>query len=77
MKRILGLWLFLLALAPVPAFAWGPRGHEVVAHIAAMNLSSRARAAVATLLGGEPEAMMAITANWADEIREARTVCRS
>src|SRR6478609_10874435 len=72
MNRILGLCVFLLALRPVPVLAWGPRGHEVVAHIAAMNLSSKARAAVATLLAGEPEAMMAITANWADEIREAR-----
>ena len=62
----------LLLLAPSPAFAWGPRGHEVIAHIAAMNLTPKARAAVAGLLGGEAEAMLTINASWADEIREAR-----
>lgn len=70
--RILALCLILLAGTQVPALAWGPRGHEVVAHIAAMNLSPKARNAVAGLLGGEAEAMMAISSNWADEIREAR-----
>jgi hypothetical protein len=69
--RALLLLGFLLAL-PVPAFAWGPRGHQTVAHIAAMNLNPQARAAVADLLGGQPEAMMALSANWADEIRDAR-----
>jgi hypothetical protein len=72
MKRALVLLAFGLAFTPLSAFAWGPRGHEVVAHIAAMNLTPKARAAVAGLLGGEAEAMMAINASWADEIREAR-----
>jgi hypothetical protein len=71
MRAILLLLGFLLVL-PLPAFAWGPRGHQVVAHIAAMNLSPRARATVADLLGGQPEAMLALSANWADEIRDAR-----
>ena len=71
MRRLLFL-LVMLSAVPVPALAWGPRGHEVVAQIAAMNLTPKARAAVAGLLGGEAEAMMAIHANWADEIREAR-----
>lgn len=62
---------FILLLS-FPAHAWGPRGHQAVAHVAAMNLSSRARAQVAELLGGDAEAMMAISANWADEIRDAR-----
>lgn len=59
-------------LLPAPAWAWGPEGHEVVAHIAGMNLTPKARAGVAALLGGEAEASMAIAANWADEIRDAR-----
>jgi len=71
MRAILLLLGFLLVL-PVPAFAWGPRGHQVVAHVAAMNLTPQARAAVAGLLGGQAEAMMALSANWADEIRDAR-----
>ena len=44
----------------------------MVAHLAAMNLTPRTRAQVASLLGGEAEAAMAIAANWADEIRDAR-----
>jgi hypothetical protein len=72
MKRALALLAFCLSFTPPCAFAWGPRGHEVVAHIAAMNLTPKARAAVAGLLGGDAEAMMAIHASWADEIREAR-----
>jgi hypothetical protein len=66
------LLLLALLLLPPPAFAWGPRGHEIIAHIAAMNLTPKARASVAGLLGGEAEAMLAINASWADEIREAR-----
>lgn len=72
MKRMLAPLAFCLVLTPLSAFAWGPKGHEVVAHIAAMNLDPKARAAVAGLLGGEAEAMMAINASWADEIRDAR-----
>jgi hypothetical protein len=70
MRRL--LVLLTLLLAPFPAQAWGPRGHQVVAHIAAMNLTPKARAAVAEILGGDAEAMMALSANWADEIRDAR-----
>lgn len=62
----------LAFLVPSPAMAWGTEGHEVVAHLAAMNLTTKARAGVAALLGGEAEAAMAIAANWADEIRDAR-----
>jgi hypothetical protein len=71
MRREFFLLVVLLAL-PLPASAWGPRGHAVVAHLAAMNLTPQAHATVATLLGGEAEAMMAISANWADEVRDAR-----
>ena len=62
----------LSLLLPGPALAWGPEGHEVVAHLAARNLTAKARAQVAALLGGEAEAAMAIAANWADEIRDDR-----
>ena len=68
-KYACGVLCFLL---PAPALAWGPEGHEVVAHVAAMNLTPKARAEVATLLGGEAEAAMAIASNWADEVRDAR-----
>jgi len=62
----------LCLLLPAPARAWGPEGHEIVAHLAGMNLTPKARAGVAALLGGEAEAAMAIASNWADEIRDAR-----
>jgi len=52
--------------------AWGADGHEVVAHLAAMNLTPKAKAAVGAMLGGEAEASMVIAASWADEIRDRR-----
>lgn len=67
-QALAALWFLL----PAPAWAWGPEGHEVVAHLAGMNLTPKARAGVAALLGGEAEASMAIASNWADEIRDAR-----
>lgn len=62
----------LCLLLPSPAWAWGPEGHEIVAHIAGMNLTPAARRQVSALLGGEAEAAMAIASNWADEIRDGR-----
>jgi len=60
----------LLILFPAPAFAWGAEGHEVVALIAARELTPAARAQVAHLLGSE--AMLVQDANWADEIKDQR-----
>lgn len=60
----------LLILAPAPAFAWGAEGHEIVALIAARELTPAARAQAAHLLGGE--AMLVLDSNWADEIRDQR-----
>ena len=65
-KQALAALVFLM---PSPVLAWGAQGHEVVAHLAAMNLTPKARAGVAALLGGEAEASMAIASNWSDEIR--------
>jgi len=61
-----------LLLLPAPALAWGPEGHEVIAHIAARELTPKAKAQVSALLGGDAEAMMVADSNWADEIRDAR-----
>ena len=69
-KASLAAAFFLLSI--LRAQAWGPEGHEIVAHIAARELSPRARAEIASLLGGNAEAMMVAQANWADEIRDAR-----
>lgn len=66
------VWLIFLLLVPAPALAWGPEGHEVVAHVAARELTPHARAAVARLLGGDAETMMVLDASWADEVRDDR-----
>jgi hypothetical protein len=60
----------LTAFAPRPALAWGAEGHEIVALIAARELSPAARTQVARLLGSP--AMMVHDSNWADEIRDRR-----
>jgi hypothetical protein len=60
----------LLLSAPAPAFAWGAQGHEIIATIAAHQLTPRARAQVARLLGSP--AMLIHDSNWADEIRDQR-----
>jgi hypothetical protein len=57
-------------LTSTPVFAWGAEGHEIVALIAARELSPSARAQVAHLLGST--AMMVHESNWADEIRDQR-----
>lgn len=63
--------ILLAALAvPLPAFAWGVEGHEIVAEIALHELTPAARAQVAALLGSD--AMLVHEANWADEVREQR-----
>jgi hypothetical protein len=60
----------LLLLAPIPAFAWGAEGHEIIAAIALRELSPMARLQAASLLGGD--VMLIHDANWADEVREQR-----
>ena len=65
------LLVFLLAF-PLPAYAWGPEGHEVIARIAADNLSPAAHLRISQLLGGDAPALMVLDSNWADEIRADR-----
>jgi hypothetical protein len=64
---LVGLTLLLL---PRQALAWGPEGHDVVAALAAANLTAAARSQVSALLGGDN--MIVLDANWADEIRTDR-----
>jgi hypothetical protein len=56
-------------LAPVAAQAWGTLGHEVVAEIAARQLTPQARAMVEQLLGDPAADALRAGAQWADEIR--------
>src|SRR6185503_20045192 len=64
-------FLLFLAIA-TPALAWGPEGHQIVAGIAARELTQKARGQVSALLGGEAGAMMVLDSSWADEIRDQR-----
>jgi hypothetical protein len=67
--RFIGVFLFLAA---TPALAWAPEGHQIVAGIAARELTPKARAQVSMLLGGDAGAMMVLESSWADEIRQQR-----
>jgi hypothetical protein len=59
---------FALALA-LPAAAWGPRGHAIVADLAARQLSPAARAEVERLLGADARDTLVANATWADEVK--------
>lgn len=50
-------------------FAWGPHGHQVVAEVAARELTSATRTEVERLLGDRAENAMREASTWADEIR--------
>ncbi len=62
-RRLLIVCL-LLAAAIAPLESWGPRGHRLVAEIAAARLTPEARRHVQSLLGGQT---MADVARWADD----------
>jgi hypothetical protein len=57
---------------PSAAWAWGNEGHEIVALIAASELSPVAKAQVEQLLGGDAASAMADVSTWADKIRRDR-----
>ena len=55
---------------PLPARAWGPHSHEVVAEIAARHLDPAARREVERLLGDRADLAMREVATWADGVRD-------
>ena len=59
-----------LALLPLPAHAWGPLGHRLVALLAWDDLTPQARRQVEILLRGEPDPTLAGIASWADDLRD-------
>ena len=62
--------IFLLNLClPIPSFAWGPEGHEVVANIARARLIDATRRHVRELLGSDD---LAVISTWADDVRPER-----
>ena len=64
--------IFLLPLTPLPTYAWGVEGHQIVALVAASELTPTARAQISSLLGGDPTTAMVQASTWADEIRPTR-----
>lgn len=67
-------WLQVLALLPAMiiapvAQAWGPLGHEVVAEIAARELTPEATAMVEDLLGDRAGPALREASTWADGLR--------
>jgi hypothetical protein len=59
----------LVWMLAVPAWAWGPQGHQIVGRIAELRLTPEARAAVAQLLGDGESISDYDVANWADDVR--------
>jgi hypothetical protein len=60
------LFLSLLCTMTTEVYAWGAKGHMIVAEIAEQRLTPRARVAVRELLGGKS---LAEVSTWADTIR--------
>jgi nuclease S1 len=62
--------VIVFSAIPRESIAWGPRGHEIVAEIAAQELTPRARAEVETLLGDRASNAMREASTWADEQKQ-------
>lgn len=73
MRRLIAIAAIAATVVmPSAALAWGHEGHEVVALIAASELSPVAKAQVEQLLGGDAASAMADVSTWADKIRRDR-----
>ena len=69
MRKLTAIFLAILSV-PIPSFAWGPEGHEVVADIAQAHLTQATRRHVRELLGSDD---LASISTWADDIRPQRS----
>jgi hypothetical protein len=61
--------LVLISFISTQLLAWGPKGHAIVADIAASRLTPIARQNLQLLLGGDS---LASIASWADSVRKER-----
>lgn len=62
--------LTLFLCVSVPAYAWGPEGHDLIARIADAQLTPDIHAKVQAILG--PGVSMASVSSWPDSIRRQR-----
>ncbi|MBI1179774.1 MAG: hypothetical protein GC201_04395 [Alphaproteobacteria bacterium] len=76
-QRLLIAGVFAAISFPGAALAWGEKGHEVVAGIAARHLTDAARSQIRDLLGGSVEDTMMQAANWSHEIEASRPDTRA
>ena len=72
MRGLLRALLPLILMFPASAQAWGPKGHEIIARIAADHLTPAAHMRLSQILGGDAPALMVVNSSWADEIRSDR-----
>ena len=68
MQRFVAVFL---VCATLPAYAWGPEGHSIVARIAEAQLTAAARARVAEILGSGVS--MSSISSWPDQVRRERS----
>lgn len=59
-----------LLTSALPASAWGPEGHRIVAHIAELRLTDEAHQALAQLLAPTEQISDNTICNWPDYIRQ-------
>lgn len=69
--HFLSIGLLLLICSPSLCLAWGGTGHEIVAELAARELSAEAKKGVQGLLGPDPSLFTEV-ATWADDVIEDR-----
>ncbi|HEV2562268.1 MAG TPA: S1/P1 nuclease [Rhizomicrobium sp.] len=72
MHRLIAFAAIAAVVMPSAAWAWGSEGHEIVALIAASELSPAAKFQVEQLLGGNAANAMADASTWADRVRRDR-----
>ncbi|MBR7102186.1 MAG: S1/P1 Nuclease, partial [Tidjanibacter sp.] len=69
MKKLLLTIVLAASLLRVDSlFAWGPKGHDVVAYIAEQHLTNRARKAIDKILDGQS---IVYFSSWMDNIQNS------
>lgn len=67
-RIIISILSILMLLTSIPASAWGPKGHDIVAAIAEQNLTARTKKNLAELLDGKS---IVYYSSWMDNIQNS------